>query len=126
MPLFLKTTSVYGKLMTAIKTYPGLDNDEYGGMTPVGNTIRDAWVFGLLPEGETCSGWTLNALEALYKGVSENWERYEYDVKKMPDEMQQRHAQYHKAAIEKALKRGWNPDEELLPDVPDIGNKTEN
>ena len=112
--------------MTSIKTYPGLDNDEYGGMTPVGNTIRDAWVFGLLPEGENCSGWTLNALETLYKSVSEIWERYEYDVKKMPAEMQQRHELFHKAAIEKALKMGWNPDEEVLPNVPDIGSETKN
>jgi len=111
--------------MTAIKTYPGLDNDEYGGMTPVGNTIRDAWVFGLLPEGETCTGWTQNALETLYKGVSETWERYEYDVKKMPEEMQARHEQIHKTAIEKALKLGWNPDEESLPNVPDISGQPE-
>jgi hypothetical protein len=111
--------------MTAIKTYPGLDNDDFGGMTPVGNTIRDAWAFGLLPEGETCTGWTLNALETLYMSVSQTWENYDYDISKLPEEMRERHERYHKAAIEKALRMGWNPDEQLLPEVPDIITKDE-
>ena len=34
------------------KTYIGIDKDEYGGMSPTGNIIRDAWVFGILSEEE--------------------------------------------------------------------------
>ena len=33
--------------------YVGIDDDYFGGMTPIGTIIRDAWVFGILPESET-------------------------------------------------------------------------
>jgi hypothetical protein len=106
-----------------IKTYLGLDNDDFGGMTPIGNTIRDAWIFGLLPEGETCTNWTENAISSLYTQVSVNWEKYQYDVNNMPEEMRTAHERIHKAAIEKALKLGWDPEKEKLPDIPDIAEK---
>ena len=33
------------------QTYAGIDHEEHHGMTMTGRIIRDAWVFGLLPEG---------------------------------------------------------------------------
>jgi hypothetical protein len=30
--------------------YVGIDDDIFGGMTPIGTIIRDAWVFGLPPD----------------------------------------------------------------------------
>jgi len=40
------------------RRYVGIYHDNSGGMTTAGNIIRDAWVIGLLPEEETCEGWT--------------------------------------------------------------------
>ena len=51
------------------KRYVGLDKDRAGVMTPTGNIIRDAWVFGLIPETETCEGWTIQGIEDLYDKV---------------------------------------------------------
>ena len=45
--------------------YVGIDNDVRGGMTTIGKIIRDAWVFGLIPETETCEGWNLAGVDAL-------------------------------------------------------------
>jgi hypothetical protein len=39
------------------RKYVGIDKDPKGAMNPTGNIIRDAWVFGLIPETETCEGW---------------------------------------------------------------------
>ena len=44
--------------------YVGLDNDLFGGMTTIGKTIRDARVFGLIDETETCEGWNLAGINA--------------------------------------------------------------
>lgn len=38
------------------KKYMGIDKDPHGAMNPTGNIIRDAWVFGLIPQTETCEG----------------------------------------------------------------------
>ena len=43
--------------MTA-QHYVGIDQDKDGGLTNLGRIVRDAWVFGILPETETCSGWS--------------------------------------------------------------------
>ena len=43
--------------MDKTRRYVGIYHDNSGGMTTAGNIIRDAWVFGLLPEEETCEGW---------------------------------------------------------------------
>ena len=51
------------------KIYYGIQNEPRGGMTPTANIIRDAWVFGLLPEDETCEGWTIQGIEELYDKV---------------------------------------------------------
>ena len=51
------------------KKYPGIHNDQYGGMTPTGSIIKDAWLFGILPETETCEGWTASGIQDLYEKV---------------------------------------------------------
>ena len=43
---------------TANKRYVGINNEDNGGTTQSGKIIRDAWVFGIIPESETCEGWT--------------------------------------------------------------------
>ena len=92
-----------------MKTYAGIDHDEYGGMTPVGGLIRDAWVFGILPEGEGCAGWSLNAMEVVHERVSQAWEQYDYAVANLPIDLRARHERIHRAAIQRALVLGWDP-----------------
>ena len=45
-------------IQSRTKTYAGIDHEEHNGMTMTGRIIRDAWVFGLLPEGEGFAGNT--------------------------------------------------------------------
>jgi len=96
--------------MSSGKTYVGIDNDEYGGMTPTGAIVKDAWLFGLIPEEETCEGWTVAALQHLYDQVTEHWSRYGYRVNQLPPELQERHTRIHEAAMKRARALGWDPD----------------
>jgi len=92
------------------RIYPGLDQDEYGGMNPTGNIIRDAWVFGLLPEGESCTGWSLDRIQALYDKVYEAWEPYGHLASRLPDELRQRHQAIYEAATRRARELGWSAE----------------
>ena len=91
------------------KLYCGLDKDEYGGMTPIGNIIRDAWVFGILPEGETCENWSHDRLQAVYSQTRTEWDKYGCLVSNLPEELRQRHSRIYAAAVENARSLGWNP-----------------
>jgi len=89
--------------------YPGLYQDHYGGMTDVGRIIMDAWVFGLLPEGETCAGWDRGRLQALYDKVHAAWEPYGHLVSRLPEALRARHARIYEAAVARARAAGWEP-----------------
>ena len=69
------------------KRYVGIDKDIDGGMTPSGRIIRDAWVFGLLDESETCEGWPIGAIEDLWMKVNQEWEKYGFLVNNLPDDL---------------------------------------
>ena len=58
--------------MSQNKIYQGIDKEPRGGMTPTANIVRDAWVFGIIPESETCAGWTVQGIDALYDKVVSN------------------------------------------------------
>ena len=90
--------------------YPGIDKDAYGGMTPIGHIIRDAWVFGLIPESETCSNWTHDRLELLYDKVSEAWRPYGNLASRLPDDLRARHERIYAEAVRRARELGWNAD----------------
>lgn len=94
--------------MNRKKTYVGLDADSFGGMTPTGTIVRDAQVFGLIPEGETCTGWTLGQIQALYDEVSDAWHPYGHLVSRLPDELRERHQCIYAAAIARAREQGWS------------------
>ena len=96
--------------MAKEKIYTGIDNDEYGGMTPTGNIIKDAWVFGILPEEQTCEGWSLSRIQALYDQVTDAWAPYGHLVSKLPKELAERHARIYDTAIKRAREKGWIPD----------------
>ncbi len=92
------------------KFYVGINQDENGGLTPVGRIVRDAWVFNILPESETCTGWNIAQMQKLYEQVFVAWEPYAHLPSRLPDELQQRHAQIYTQAIDKAKREGWDAE----------------
>ena len=92
------------------RIYVGINNDEYAGMTPTGNIINDAWVFGILPETETCEGWTLDRLDALYDEVLRAWQPYGHLVSKLPSDLFARHQKIYDEALLRAKQLGWSPE----------------
>jgi len=95
------------------KLYCGIDKNSYGGMTAIGNIIRDAWVIGILPEDETCKNWTYDRLQIVHDRTEEEWDKYSCLVSKLPDDLKQRHSRIYGEATEKARGVGWDPDEHL-------------
>ena len=57
-------------------TYVGVNNDVNGGMTNIGKIVRDAWVFEVLPETDTCEGWKKGQVDFLMDKVNAEWEKY--------------------------------------------------
>ena len=96
--------------MNRQKIYEGIYNDTDAGMTPTGNIIRDAWVFGIIPETETCKGWTIDRIDALYDQVTKAWEPHGHLVSRLPEELRQRHERIYRQAVDLARERGWNPE----------------
>lgn len=90
-------------------TYVGIDNDDFCGMTRIGTLIRDAWVFGILPETETCEGWTMARMQNVYDAVSDAWERYGHLPSNLPEELRERHQRIHGEALRRAKEQGWEP-----------------
>lgn len=102
--------------MQAVKKYVGIDNDINGGMTDTGKIIRDAWVFGIIPESETCEGWLAPGIEELWRKVDAEWEKYGFLVGNLPDELRERFYRIHNEAFLHAKDVGWDADRELVGD----------
>ncbi len=96
--------------------YIGVDNDLFGGMTDVGKIIRDAKVFGLIEDDQTCENWNLQGLEALLDKVNAEWDKYGCLVSNLPEELFERHQKLHGEAIEKARELGWDGEQETGQD----------
>lgn len=94
----------------AEQVYVGLLNDQNGGMTHMGQVIRDAWVFNLLPETETCAGWPASQMQNLYEKVVAAWAPYAHLPSLLPPELRSRHSLIYDAAIRHAKSHGWNPE----------------
>ncbi len=90
--------------------YVGIDNDDNAGMTALARIVRDAWVFELLPETETCQGWSAQQMQALYEKVHEAWEPYAHLPSRLPQELRERHARIHDVALKSARARGWDAE----------------
>ena len=95
---------------TKPKTYPGVYNDMNGGMTTVGKLIRDAWLFEILPESETCEGWNISRFDEIFQQVNDEWDKYGSMVSLLPEELQSRHKRIYDEAIAKAKTHGWDPE----------------
>lgn len=87
--------------------YVGVNNEVNGGMTAIGKMIRDARVFGLIPETETCEGWNLGGIDALLQKVNAEWDKYGCLVSHLPTDLAERHSRIHGDAWEKARAAGW-------------------
>lgn len=92
--------------------YVGLDNEVNGGMTTIGKIIRDAWVFGILPETETCENWNFAGIDALLDKVNKEWDKYGCLVSHLPEELFERHQKIHGEAVKKAKAAGWTGEQE--------------
>jgi hypothetical protein len=94
----------------ADKKYKGIHKDPQGAMNPTGNIIRDAWVFGLIPETETCEGWTVQGIDSLYDKVTLEWDKYGHLVSNLPSELAERHRRIYEMAVSEAKDKGWDPE----------------
>lgn len=92
------------------QSYVGIEEDKNGGLTHLGRIVRDAWVFGIIPETETCAGWSTSQMQILYEKVHAAWEPYAHLPSRLPDELQQRHTQIYAQAIADAKKKGWDAE----------------
>jgi hypothetical protein len=98
--------------MNKPQTYIGVDQDLNGGMTSIGKIIRDAWVFGLIPETETGEGWTLGQVDALLQQVNTEWDKHGCLVSQLPDDLSILHQRIHGAALRRAKAAGWSGEVE--------------
>ena len=87
--------------------YVGINNEVNGGMTTIGKIIRDAWVFGIIEEAETCEGWTFAGIDALLDKVNIEWDKYGCLVSHLPKELFEKHQQIHGKAMKDAHAAGW-------------------
>ncbi|PSJ17860.1 hypothetical protein [Nitrosomonas supralitoralis] len=90
--------------------YVGIDLDENEGLTHLGRIVRDAWVFSILPESETCAGWSGAQMQSLYEKVYAAWEPYAHLPSRLPDELREKHARLYEQAIINAKKKGWDTE----------------
>lgn len=95
------------------KQYVGIENDIFGGMTDTGKIIREAWVFGIIPETETCEGWLPQGIEDLWRRVNAEWEKHGFLVSKLPTELREKYLRIQKKAFESARAAGWDPDQDI-------------
>jgi hypothetical protein len=94
----------------ASQTYVGIDDDEYGGMTYIGGIIKDAWLFGILPEDQKCVGWAHGQIAAINAQVQAEWDKYGCMVSNLPEDLMARHREINDRAIARARELGWDPN----------------
>ena len=103
--------------MARPQTYIGIDGDVFGGMTQMGKIVRDARVFGLIEETETCAGWSGQQFEVLMDKVNENWDKYGCMVSQLPVELRERHQRIYDEAIIIAKQAGWSGEIETDDEI---------
>ena len=92
------------------EAYVGVDKDVDGGFTHIGRIIMDAWAFELLPETETCAGWTASQIQLLYERVDAAWDRYGHLPSRLEEPYLSRHRRIYAAAMARAREEGWDPE----------------
>lgn len=99
--------------MARTSTYVGIDLEVLGGMTSIGKIIRDAWVFGIIPETETCAGWNFAGMDSLLDKVNAEWDKHGCLVCHLPPDLADRHRRIHAAALVNARGSGWSGELEI-------------
>jgi len=99
--------------MTRPEGYVGVHKDMNGGMTEMGKIVRDAWVFGFIPETETCEGWSADQIQSLWSKNSEEWNKYNFQVGSLPPDMLKTFMRIHDASMARARGAGWDPEKDL-------------
>jgi hypothetical protein len=92
--------------------YIGIHKEVNGGMTNIAKIIRDAWVFGLIEETETCENWNYAGIDGLLDKVNHEWDKYGCLASQLPVDLYERHQRIHGGAIEKARAEGWCGEQE--------------
>ena len=92
------------------RRYVGIDKEINGGMTDTAKIIRDAWVFGLIPESETCEGWLPQGIEDLWGKVQKEWGKYGFQVNELPQDVRERFLRIQGEAVKRARAAGWDPE----------------
>lgn len=92
------------------QTYVGIDQDTNFGLTHLGRIVRDAWVFGILKESETCANWDFARMQNLYEQVFAAWKLYDHLPSRLPEELRERHTKLYEHAITSARVRGWDAE----------------
>jgi hypothetical protein len=92
------------------QTYLGLDQEDNHGMTMTGRAIRDAWLFGILPEGDGFVGKTAGDMQNLFEAVHKAWAPDGQLPSRLPSELAKRHARIHGEAIQRAKAAGWSAE----------------
>lgn len=87
--------------------YVGINNEINGGMTSIAKIIRDAWVFGVIEESETCENWNFAGVDSLLDKVNNEWDKHGCLVSQLPPDLFARHQKIHGVAIVKARAEGW-------------------
>jgi len=90
--------------------YTGIDKDNKGGLTHLGRVVRDAWLFGILPETQICEGWKAAQMQNLYEKVHAAWKPYAHIPSHLPDNLREKHSKLYADAITNARKNGWDPE----------------
>jgi hypothetical protein len=85
-------------------------------MTNIGKIIRDAWVFELLPETETCEGWDHGQMDVLLDKVNTEWDKYGCMVSQLPEPLRERHQRIYEEAFARAKAAGWSGEDETIDD----------
>lgn len=94
----------------SMQVYVGVENDANGGLTHLGRIVKDAWMFGILPETETCEGWNAARMQMLYEQVYAAWEPYGHLPSRLPEHLSVKHTQLYATAISAAKNDGWDAE----------------
>jgi len=89
--------------------YSGFNQDTHG-ITMLGRIVLDAWVFGLIPKSEDCTGWDLQRMQQLMQQVNEHWDTHGSLPSRLPPELRERHTELYAWATARARERGWDPE----------------
>lgn len=95
--------------MHPTKPYAGFHADSHG-VTLLGRTVLDAWVFGLLSREQDCAGWELPRMQLLMEQVQRRWDEVGGLPSRLPPELAQRHTELYAWAMERARGIGWSAE----------------